>query len=87
MNVICTNQNLFYENETQKILWDFEIQTSFLIPARSNRVLINKKEKKNLSCGFCHSSGMKIKQKDRKTHRSCQRAAKAVEHEGDRNTN
>ena len=33
------------ENETHKILWDFEIQTDHLIPARRpNLVLINKKK-------------------------------------------
>ena len=33
----------FLENETHKILWDFEIQTDFLIPARiPDLVIINK---------------------------------------------
>ena len=35
------------ENETHKLLWDFEIQTDHLISARQpNLIIINKKEKK-----------------------------------------
>ena len=35
------------ENETHKILWDFEIKTDHLIPARRpDLVFINKKKKK-----------------------------------------
>ena len=34
------------DNETHKILWDFEIQTDHLIPARRPvRVIISKKKK------------------------------------------
>ena len=34
------------ENETHKILWDFEIKTDHLIPARRpDLVLINRKER------------------------------------------
>ena len=56
------------ENETQKILWDFEIQTVHLIPARKpDLIVINKKE--NLSSfGFCrshHTVKNKRKRKDR----------------------
>ena len=39
------------ENETDKILWDFEIQTDNLIPER-RPVLINKKKKNMSSSGF-----------------------------------
>ena len=43
---------LYYE--TQKILWDFQIQTDLLIPARKpHLVIISKKKKENLPfCGF-----------------------------------
>ena len=35
------------ENKTQKIVWDFEIQTDHLIPdRRPNRVIVNQKKKK-----------------------------------------
>ena len=68
------------ENETHKILWDFEIQTDHLIPTRKpDLVQINKKKKKEKerkkerkkdtpSTGFCHfgwpQSGNKRKRKD-----------------------
>ena len=50
------------ENEMNTILWDFDIQTDHLIPARRpDLVLIDekkKKKKKNLpSSGFCCFSG------------------------------
>ena len=45
------------ENETHKILWDFEIKTDHLIPARRpDLVLINKKRKNVSTGGFCSSS-------------------------------
>ena len=35
------------ENETHKILWDFELQTDHLVSARKpNQEIINKKKKK-----------------------------------------
>ena len=37
------------ENETHKILWDFEIKTDHLIPARRpDLIFINNKKKKRL---------------------------------------
>ena len=48
------------ENETHKLLWDFEIQTDHLISAkRPDLVIINKKKKK------------KKKKKKRKKKRTC----------------
>ena len=42
------------ENETSKILWDFEIQTNQQIPARRPDLLIINKKKENLpNCGLC----------------------------------
>ena len=39
------------ENETHRILWDFEVQTDHLIPARRPDLeLINKKKKKKKTC-------------------------------------
>ena len=50
------------ENETFKILWDFEIQTDHLIPTRkSDLVIINKKKKKKKK-----KKKEKAKQKQRK---------------------
>ena len=49
------------ENDTYKILYDFEIETDHLIPARwPDHVLIRKKKKKKKNLpynGFCGSSG------------------------------
>ena len=41
------NPESFLENETNKILWDFELQTNHLISARRpNLEIVNKKKKK-----------------------------------------
>ena len=40
------NSETVLENETQKVLWDFEIQTDHLISTtRTNLVIVNKKKK------------------------------------------
>ena len=45
------------ENEMHKILWDFEIKTDHLIPARRSKLVLINKKKENLSTGgFCSSS-------------------------------
>ena len=37
----------FLENDTHKLLWDFDIQTGYLIPARRpDLIIINKKKRK-----------------------------------------
>ena len=37
------------ENDTHKLLWDFDIQTGHLIPARRpDHIIINKKKKKKI---------------------------------------
>ena len=42
------NQESILENETHKILMDFELQTDHLIPTRPpDLVIFNKKKKKN----------------------------------------
>ena len=42
------------ENETHKLVWDFEIQTDRLIPARLPNLIIIDMKKENLpNCGFC----------------------------------
>ena len=39
------------ENDTHKLLWDFNIQTDHLIPARRpDLIIINKKKKKKKNC-------------------------------------
>ena len=79
------------ENETNKILWDFEIQTDHLIPARRPAwVKVNKND--NLPTNGLYLPGkphIKIqrKWKERQELRSCKRTIKSLEHEGDGNTN
>ena len=42
------NSESFLKNETHKILWDFKIQTDYLIPTRrSNLLIIEKKVTEN----------------------------------------
>ena len=43
------------ENDTQKLLWDFDIHTDHLISARRpDFIIINKKKKENLqNCRLC----------------------------------
>ena len=47
------------ENDTHKLLWDFNIQTDHLIPARRpDLMIINKKKRENLkNCRLCCPSG------------------------------
>ena len=48
------NPEFASENETNKILWDFEIQTDDQTPARQQDLMIfNKKKDNQLSCGLC----------------------------------
>ena len=42
------NAESFLENETHKHLWDFEIQTGHLIPARRPDLVIVKKKKRKV---------------------------------------
>ena len=52
------------ENETHKILWDFDIQTYQLISARKPNLMIisnnNNKKKENLYSGLYRPSGPQI---------------------------
>ena len=78
------------ENETHKIL--FVIQTDHRILARRPDLELINKEKILLSSRFHSSSGPENgnekTQKDKQILRSCQRAEKSVEHEGNNdNTN
>ena len=46
------------ENATHKLLWDFNIQTDHLIPARRPELIISNKKKKKKTCkivDFCPS--------------------------------
>ena len=46
------------ENEMHKILWDFETQTNYLIPAPKPDFVLNNKKKKKLTAQL----GVKIKE-------------------------
>ena len=67
------------ENETQKILWDFEIQTDHLIPVRRPDRMTDEKKKWT-------SRGKKKKTK-KEANRYCQRTKKAMKYEDDSDTN
>ena len=73
------------ENDTHNILWDFEIQTDYQIPARSDLVWINKKKRiwPQVNFDILNDNRVKIKEskKDGKIPGSCQWAS--VEYEGD----
>ena len=64
------NSESVQENETQKILWDFEIQMDYLISAgQPNRVIIKKKKKKKITCqiaDFAVPADHRVKQKSKK---------------------
>ena len=76
--------------ERNKILWDFEIQTDHLIPARIlDLMIINKK---NLpSCELCHLGEQQKenqrKRKERQLLGPCQRTKNDREHESDGDIN
>ena len=57
-------------SELNKILWDFEIQTDHLIPARRpDQVIINKKKNLPLS-GFCSPHGQQRENHSKKKETS-----------------
>ena len=46
------------ENDTHKLLWDFNIQTDHEIPARRPDLIINNEKKENLqNCRLCCPGG------------------------------
>ena len=49
-NGICHNPEPALENDTHKLLWDFDIQTDHLISARRPDLIIIKKKKKKRIC-------------------------------------
>ena len=64
------NLESILENETHKLLWDFEIQTDHQILARQpDQVIVNKKKENLLNSGFWHPdrphSRIKRKRKER----------------------
>ena len=56
------------ENDTRELLWDFDIQTDHLIPARRPDLIIINNKKKNLqNCGLYRSGSPQNKTESEKT--------------------
>ena len=54
------------ENETHKLLWDFEIQMYHLISdRRPDRVIVNKKKKNLLNSGLNPDHRVKLKESEK----------------------
>ena len=84
------------ENETHKILWDFEIQTDHLISARLTDLIIKKNEEKENEkrtgriVDFVVPANLREKLKESKkisTRTLLENWKKTVEHESDEDTN
>ena len=56
-------QESVLENNTNKILSDFEIQTDDLIPTTGPEIVLIKKKKNLSSSGFCLSADYRVKMK------------------------
>ena len=73
------------ENETHKILLDFEIQTDHIIPARRSDLVIVKKKKE---FGVSADHEMKIKENEKKDkYLDLARELKTTQHENEGDTN
>ena len=81
--------NFVQENETHKILCDFEIQTDHLIIARWPGLPLFNKKKDLSSCGFCSffEPQSENKRKQRKYLDLAGELKKAIENEDDGDTN
>ena len=74
------------ENETPKVLWDFEIQSDHLISARRPDLVIVHKKSNLPNSGLCSSGEKQRKRQQRQVLEACQRTKKVMEHEGDGDT-
>ena len=80
------------ENDTHKLLWDFNIQTDHLISARRpDLIIINKKKKICKIVDFAVAADHRIKLNEYEKRDMyvdlARELKKTVEHEGDNNTN
>ena len=71
---------------THKLVWNFNIQTDHLIPAKKTRPNNNQQKEENLqNCRLCCPGGPQNKSegmcKEEYVPRACKRIEKAVEHE------
>ena len=58
------------ENDSHKLLWDFNIQTDHLIPARRHDLIIINKKKENLqNCRLCGPGGPQNKSEGKRKER------------------
>ena len=72
------------ENDSHKLLWDFNIQTDHLIPARRpDLIIINKRKRicKIVDFAVPADHRINLKESEKKVPRPCQRIKKIVEHE------
>ena len=61
------NPESVLKNETQKLLWDFEIQTDHLISARrQDLIIINKKKRTCKIVDFAVPAGHRVRLKENK---------------------
>ena len=86
------NPALVLENATHKLLWDFNIQTDHLIPARRpDLIIINKKKRICKTDDFAVPADHKIKlkecEKKDKYLELARELKKSVEHAGDNYNN
>ena len=88
------NQLSVSENDTHKLLWDFDVQTDHLISARRPDLIVINKEKKKRTCkivDFAVQADHRIKliecEKKDKYLDLARELKKPVEHEGDNYTN
>ena len=66
------NSEPVLDNETHEILWDFEIQTNYLISARRPDLVIVKKEENMMNCGLRRSGESPVKtERKRKVPEPC----------------
>ena len=80
------------ENNTRKLLWDFDIHTDYLISAkRQDLEIVNKKKDKPPNCRLYRlgrlQSKYQRKRKGRTVLRPCQRTKQAMKHENDSDPN
>ena len=80
------------ENATHKLLWDFNIQTDYLIPARRpDLIIINKKKRTCKIVDFAAPADHRIKLKECEKRDKyldlARELKKTVEHAGENDTN
>ena len=86
------NPKSFLENETLKVLWDFEIQIDHIILARRLDLVIvnnnnNNKERADRIVDFAVPADHRVKLKESENRDKYLEPNKTMEHEGDGDTN